>query len=329
MPPISLPDVPYGATAVRPKWSDLPESLRQAISARLGAPVISAQSAGGGFTRAFAAILTTSAGLSVFVKAAALEDPNSQWYAREAALTSALPESVTAARPRWTLVESGYFVLCLDAIDGHVPSLPWPAAELDAALSAWSGAAEALRSPSPELLSVGVPRLPDILRDEMSGWSEIAAGREPMPRTASETVAPARLKEIAALEQALPELVTGNGLMHGDLRIDNIMIDRDGRAWICDWTWPCLGAPWFDTVTLLVTAYASGLDANARLASWEVGPGSPGVPPDGVDGALAALAGYWLVRADSGPSSASPHSRQHQRFSGEQALTWLAERRGW
>jgi hypothetical protein len=322
MRPISLPDVPYGATAVRPTWSDLPESLRRAIEARLGAPIISAQSAGGGFTRAFAAILATSTGLSVFVKAAPLEDPTSRWYAREAALTSALPEAVTAARPRWTLVESGYFVLCLDAIDGHVPSLPWSETELDAALSAWSTAAEALRTPSPELLAVGVPALPDILRDEMSWWSEIAVGREPMPRTARDTLAPSRLQELAALERALPGLAAGGELLHGDLRIDNLMIDRGGRAWICDWTWPCRGAPWFDTVTLLVTAYASGLDANARLASW-------GPPGDGVDGALAALAGYWLVRADGGPSSASPHSRQHQRFSGEQALAWLAERRDW
>jgi hypothetical protein len=322
MRPISLPDVPYGATAVRPKWSDLPESLRHAISARLGAPVISAQSAGGGFTRAFAAIITTAAGLSVFVKAAPLQDPTSQWYAREAALTSALPAPVSAARPRWTLVESGYFAVCLEAIDGHVPSLPWSESELDATLSAWSAAAGALRAPSPELLAIGVPTLADILRGEMSWWSEMAADREPLPRTARDTAAPSHLGELAALERALPELATGSAMMHGDLRIDNVMIDRDGRAWLCDWTWPCLGAPWFDTVTLLVTAHASGLDADARLASWDA-------PEEGVDGALAALAGYWLVRADGGPSSASPHSRQHQRFSGEQALAWLAERRGW
>jgi hypothetical protein len=148
--PISLPDVAYGATAVRPQWHDLPETLRHAISARLGAPVVSARSAGGGFTRAFAAVLTTSAGLSAFVKAASLEDPNSRWYAREAALTSALPPAVAAARPSWTMVDSGYFVLCLEAVDGRVPSLPWSPPELAAALSAWWAAAEALREPTPE-----------------------------------------------------------------------------------------------------------------------------------------------------------------------------------
>jgi aminoglycoside phosphotransferase (APT) family kinase protein len=322
MRPVSLPDVPYGATAVRPQWSDLPESLRGAIGRRLGAPVTVARGAGGGFTRAFAALLTTSAGRRAFVKAAPQEDPNSGWYAREAAITAALPAEVPAARPSWTLLDSGYFVLCLEAVDGHVPALPWSPAELDAALAAWAIAATALARPSAGLLATGLPTLPEIIRNEMSWWSEIAAQREPLPGTARHTVAPAWLAELAALEQGLPALAAGDGMLHGDLRIDNVLIEPGGRARLCDWTWPCLGAPWFDAVTLLVSAYASGLDANAYLAPWNP-------PPSGVDGALAALSGYWLVRADGGPSSASPHSRQHQRFSGEQALAWLAERRGW
>jgi hypothetical protein len=316
--PISLPDVPYGATAVRPQWPDLPKSLRKAIAARLGAPIAEARSAGGGFTRAFAALLSTAEGEKVFVKAAPLRDPNSEWYAREAAITAALPTEINAARPRWTMEHSDYFVLCLEAIDGHVPALPWQPAELRATLAAWSTAAAALASPT----TPGLPPLAEIIRAEMSGWSEIAAGREPMPHTARNTVAPAHLLDLASLEQALPDLVKGSGMLHGDLRIDNVLIDRTGEARLCDWTWPCLGAPWFDTITLLISAFASGLDADTYLAPWDP-------PAEGVDGALAALSGYWLIRADGGPSSASPHSRQHQRFSGEQALTWLAERRGW
>ena len=312
MRPISLPDVPYRATAVRPGWPDLPESLREAISLRLGGPITAARSAGGGFTRAFAAVLETAAGLSAFVKAAPLQEQTSEWYAREASITAALPPVVAAPRPRWTMRHSGYFVLCLDAVDGQVPALPWAPAELAAAVGAWETAASAL-VPSPVS---DLPALADIVRAEMSEWSAIVAGHAPIPRTAP----PNRLPALAALERQLPEAVTGPGMLHGDLRIDNVLIDRSGRAWLCDWTWPCLGAPWFDTVTLLVTAYASGAEVDPFLAD---------APAEGVDAALAALAGYWLTRAEGPASSASPHSRQHHRFSGRAALSWLAARRGW
>jgi aminoglycoside phosphotransferase (APT) family kinase protein len=317
---VSLPDVPYGATAVRPNWSDLPATVREAVGVRLGAAVSAASSAGGGFTRAFAAVVTTSDGDRAFVKAAPVTDPTADWYAREASVTAALPPEVPAARPRWTSLVDGWFVLCLDAVDGRVPALPWARGELDAALRAWAVSAAALATPSHELRAVGLPSLPEILVGEMSWWSEIAFRGEPLPPAPAWV--PSRLGELAALEQALPALAGGAGMTHGDLRVDNVLIDRSGKSWLCDWTWPCLGAPWFDAVTLLVSAYASGLDADALLESWQA-------PADGVDGALAALGGYWLVRAAGGPSSASPHSRQHQRFSGTQALTWLASRRGW
>jgi hypothetical protein len=317
---IRLPEVAYGATAVRPDWGDLSASLRDAIGARLGAPIAAALTAGGGFTRAFAALLTTVEGDRAFVKAAPLTDPIAGWYAREATVTAALPAAVPAARPRWTLEAAGHFVLCLDAIQGQVPTLPWTPTDLDATLAAWRTSAAALSQPDPELLRLGLPRLGDIVRDELSWWSEIAARRAPLPPAPAWV--PNRLGELVALERGLPELVTGTGMLHGDLRVDNVLMDGYGAAWLCDWTWPCLGKPWFDTVTLLVTAYASGLDVDAMLQTWEA-------PEDGVDGALAALGGYWLTGAAGGPSSASPHSRQHQRFSGSQALAWLAERRRW
>jgi aminoglycoside phosphotransferase (APT) family kinase protein len=315
MRPVVLPEISYAATAVRPDWDDLPPTVRAAIERRLGAPVASATSAGGGFTRAFAAVVRTTAGRGAFLKAA--PQPVADWYAREAAITAALPAGVPAPRPRWSLVEDGYLVLCLDVVDGHMPALPWSPDELDAALSAWRTAATTLADPPEALLQIGLPALPDLIRHDLSWWSRIEAGQEPMPPAPAWV--PGRLAELAALERNLPDLVAGPGVLHGDLRLDNIMIDRAGAAWLCDWTWPCLGAPWFDAVTLLVTAYASGLDVDRRLAAWDA-------PPDGVAGALAALSGYWLVRAAS-PSSASPHSRQHQRFSGEQALAWLADRR--
>ncbi|MDG4764830.1 phosphotransferase [Solwaraspora sp. WMMD406] len=357
-----MPDIRYDATAVRPTWADLPADLRTAISGRLGSPVNWATSTGGGFTRGFAGVLTTKAGDRVFVKAASLVEQRhlSDWYAREAALTAELPPGVPVARPRWTLTTAGYFVLCLDAIDGRIPALPWVDAELNAALAAWSRTAEALRRPPDGLTAIGLPRLADLARADLAWWQEIAAGREPVPpalvgratnaaakptvaadttaggpavrgtaadgRLAGGTAADGRLAELARLEAALPDLVVDDAVIHGDLRLDNVLIDRAGAAWICDWTWLCRGPAWFDTVTLLVTAYASGVDADALFAAH---PTSAHAPTGALDAALAALSGYWLTRAAADPTGASPHARAHQQFSGETSLAWLAARRGW
>jgi hypothetical protein len=327
---ISLPPTPYDATAERPGWASLPAGLRAVIGERLGARVVGATPAGGGFTRGFAAVLRTATGESAFVKAADLRrQPHvAEWYAREAAITAALPARVPAARPRWTLTGEDHFVLCLDAVDGHTPPLPWRRDELAATLDAWATAADALREPPAGLLALGLPRLTDVLRDELSYWQQIAAGREPMPATpaALAGLAADRLGELVALEAALPGYADAGTVIHCDLRLDNVLIDADGAAWICDWNWPCLGAQWFDTATLLVTAYASGLDADRLFAGH---PTTAKAPPQALDSALAALAGYWLSRGAAPPTDASSHARGHQRWSGQQALAWLAARRSW
>ncbi|HEU5110531.1 MAG TPA: aminoglycoside phosphotransferase family protein, partial [Micromonosporaceae bacterium] len=182
---ISLPPTPYHVTAERPGWSSLPAALRTAVAERLGAPVVTTAPTGAGFTRGFAAVLGTATGERAFVKAADLRTlPHvADWYAREAAITARLPTAVPAARPRWTLRAGGWFAVCFDAVDGHVPKLPWREAELDAALDAWAVAAAALRDPPADLLAVGLPRLAGLLREDLSCWQEAAAGRAPMPPT--------------------------------------------------------------------------------------------------------------------------------------------------
>ncbi|MCW6008040.1 phosphotransferase [Micromonospora sp. CPCC 205371] len=322
-----LPAVPYDATAVRPDWADLPVDLRAAITAKLGSPVTWATTAGGGFTRGFAAVLDTASGERVFVKAASLRDQRhlTDWYAREVAVTAALPTSVPAARPRWTLTAAGHYVICLDAIDGRMPALPWQPADLDAALAAWAVAAEALRRPPAELEAVGLPPLSGLARGDLSWWREIATGAEPMPPTAPAWVEK-RLDELVKLEARLPSLAATSGVTHCDLRLDNILIDRAGAAWLCDWTWVCYGPGWFDTAGLLISAYASGLDADTLFANH---PTARDAPADALDATLAAMSGYWLTSAEAGPSTASPHVRGHQRWSAETALAWLAARHSW
>ena len=315
------PPVAYDATAQRPDWGELPAEVRKAIEARLGAPVTAARPTRGGFTRGFAAVLSTASGEPAFVKASSI-DYLVEVYRGEVAITAALPAAVPAPRPRWAASAAGWYILCLDAVVGHVPRLPWDPGELGAALAAWATAADALRQGPPDL--PGLPEFATDVRDEFVAWQEIAAHRAPLP--AMPRYALAHLDELAALEASLLPLA-GNppGLMHRDLRLDNVIIADDGTAWLCDWNWLCHGPAWFDTLSLLITAYASGLDADALFAGH---PTAAAAPAGALDAGLAALAGFYLNRA-SWPSDASPSLNPHRQWSGTVALAWLADRRGW
>jgi len=327
MSALPLPAVPYDRTAIRPDWTDLPPDLRATIEDRLGAPVTGARTAGGGFTRGFAAVLDTAAGEQVFVKAAtrAGQPDLCHWYAREAAVTAALPPGLRAPRPRWTLSTADHFVICLDAVDGgRMPALPWVPAELDATLTAYAAVADTLREPPAELVALGLPGLAGVAYHDLSWWREIAAGREPVPVVPAGTLD--RLPELVRLEALLPGYAATGTVIHNDLRLDNVLLDRAGDAWFCDWNWVCFGPAWFDVAGLLVTAYASGLDADRLFATH---PTAADAPPDALDATLAAMSGYWLCRAASGPTSASPHVRTHEQWSGEMALAWLGRRLGW
>jgi hypothetical protein len=344
MSPISSPPLRYDATAVRPGWAQLPVELRAAISERLGAAVVTARPAGGGFTQGFAAVLLTAAGDRAFVKAADLATQRylADTYYHEVLITAALPDGVPAPRPRWSLAAAGWYAICLEAVDGAMPGLPWCPADLTAALDAWAAAAQALNGPPAALTALDLPRLPEILRTELSWWQAIQAGRAPMP-PAPDGLTAVHLPDLAALESILPGYVDSDALTHCDLRLDNVLIDRAGSAswparlerggapggtaaWICDWNWLCHGAPWFDTAVLLVTAYASGLDADQLFATH---PTAAGTPPDALDAALATIAGFWLNQAVTEPSGASPSVHAHRQWSGETALAWLASRQGW
>ncbi|QGN47308.1 phosphotransferase [Micromonospora sp. WMMC415] len=343
---------PYPITTRRPGWSELPVGLRAALADRLGAPVVAATAAADGFTRGYAGVLTAADGGRVFVKAAPGNSHLADWYAREAAVLDRLPPGTPAPGPRWTLHEAGWFALGLGVIDGHPPRQPWEPAELAATLATYADVAALLAEPPADLTALDPPHLADLARDDILRWADVAAGREPMPALPARLQR--RLPELVALESRLPVYAAeATGLIHGDLRPDNILLDADGRAWLCDWTWLCHGPAWFDLVTLLLGGYAPGPDpepatlapagaapvpdaegldaafAEGLDAAFAAHPAAAGAPLDALDVTLAALAGYFLTTASTTPPTATERLPLHQRRSGDRALAWLAHRQGW
>lgn len=316
MTPLLLPAVPYDRTARRPAWADLPAAFRAALQARLGSEVVAAKVNRCGFTPGFAAALTLGNGEQHFVKALPAGSELAHWYDREAKVTAALPAGVPTARLRWHGELAGHVVLCCAAIPGaRTPSLPWPPAQLAACLDALATAARALTEPGPQLLALQPESFGALLDTALRNWRRAEIAGHPYAG------------DLAALEQHFDNLTRhSTALIHCDLRLDNLAIDADGRAWICDWSFLQHGPPWFDLLTLLLSAEAGGHDVDALFFAH---PLSAGLSPLALDCGLAAMLGYYRHSGAEPEIDTSPYLRAHQRYYGELTWRWLSRRQGW
>lgn len=313
-----LVQAPPGATALRPAWAELPAAVRQRVENRLGSPVEHAASQRSGFTAGFASRLLLSDGRRVFVKAAQEStDPFAGFaapaYREEARKLVLLPAEVPAPRLQWVLDDGDWVVLALDDVDGRPPRRPWEPGELDQVLAALDRTA-ALLTPAPAGLTG--EWLADALAEEVASWATL--GDDPLAGAHAHEAGELGASALAACDSA--------STVHGDLRDDNVLLDRDGAVWFCDWNWPMAGPPWFDTITLLLSARGDGIDTDAILRRL---PLTADLPPETVDGTLALLAGFWLRARHHPVPPTSPWIRVHQAWYAEVTYGWLAQRRGW
>lgn len=301
--PVLLPEVPYHRTSVRPAWDELPTQLRECF-----AGVAAVRPAAAGFTPGFAAVLQFTDGSSRFVKAIAKSNPLSAGYLAEARFAAALPPSIPMPALLWSEELAGHVVLCFEAIEGaHTPSLPWLRPELDAALDALAVTAQALAVP----FTVEPNPFPSEL---LCQWR-------------NGTVDHPRRGELTELEAAfLAHAADATGLMHCDVRLDNVIIDAHGKALLCDWSWLSSGPAWFDLVSLLISAEASGIDPDPLFFAH---PTAAGLSDTMLDSALAAFLGYYLYSGAQPEIPTSPNLRGHQRYYARLTHRWLARRRGW
>ncbi|GIG66445.1 phosphotransferase family protein [Phytomonospora endophytica] len=315
--------VPYDRTAERPEAESLPSEVRALIERELAGPIVSAPPAGGGFTGGFAAVVTAAEGRSLFVKAAGPDKPHVlSSYRREAEINRALPADLPAPTMLFAEETAGWAVLGFEAVEARPTTLPMAPADLDVMLDAWARAAEVLTPVPDALRAAGIRTLAEDAGDQFHNFTRAASGQAPIHRA----VPVDRLDELATLEQGIFPAVAADAVTHGDLRPDNMILGPSGVL-ICDWNWPAIAAPWFDTVFLLITAHGDGHDAESLFFAH---PTAVGVTGEQLDAVLAAAAGYYLDRAQQNPiPGVSSYLRRHQSWCGEAALAWLATRRGW
>lgn len=301
-------------TAHRLEWQFLPPHIRALVEGRCGSPVVDSVSQPRGFTPGFASVLTCADGSRHFVKAASVKAQRliAGSYREEARKLAGLPPGVPAPRLLWSH-DDDWVVLGIEYVDAANPARPWRPADLAACLDALE-AMVPLLTPPPSGLELDT--FADEYAELVGFWDHLRSTRAELPH----------LEEAAELAGRFAEVTSGNTVVHTDIRDDNLMIDRSGRVWMCDWNWPVVGAAWLDTVFLLIGPRGDGLDTEAVLRERRL---TRDLPAESVDVVLALLAGYFFKQCEEPVPPTSPHLRDHQRWQGDVVWDWLCERRGW
>ena len=297
------------------EWAHLPPTVRSAVEQRCGAPVTSATSQNGGFTPGFASVLECEDGSRHFVKAASTRAQRmfAEAYREEVRKLAALPEGAPAPRLLWSLEVDDWFVLSTEYVDARAPRRPWREDELRLCLDALVNAAPLLTPPPAGL---ELPHASEEFAAWPAFWDQLRDTRPDL----------SHLDEAAALAARYADAMAGDTLVHTDVRDDNILLTTDGRALLCDWNWPFVGADWLDALFLLIGPRGDGLDVEPFIAGH---PLLSGVPAESVDIVLALVTGYFLKSASDPVPTSSPFIRDAQRWQGDVCWDWLCERRGW
>ncbi len=310
---------PLPGWGVRQEWQELPTRVREAIEAHLPGPVTRVEVQRGGFSPAFAGILTSASGEEVFVKAAGPElNPDvPEVYRREWGIASALPPGVPTPQPLWSEDDGRWVTLAFEAIRGGNPRLPWRKRDLDRVVRTLEAMTTSL-TPAP----IPAPSLQEKHTRIFRGFRTLSESHD-LSDDQRRSVDPwvwRHVKPLAELEGRWEELTPGSTLLHCDVRADNIVLRRS-RPFIVDWAGACIGPAWVELIAFLPSVSMQGgpkpweIFGRSRLAR--------NAPPNSVRSFLTALTGYFVEKSLRPSPPGLPTLREFQRAQGLEAVRWL------
>ena len=281
------------------RLEDLPHDLRLRIERLLGQPIAGLERLSGGYTPALRLRLHLCDGSTAFIKSGTTP-ATSEWLRLEAQFYNRLDEAFMPLLLAWEDHPDSPILALEDLSNAFWPP-PWDARRIDQVLATLAGLAEL--------------RLPDLRRLAeknllLTGWQEVAAAPEEF--LALGLVTP------AWLERALPALLavdgrqalSGETLVHCDIRSDNLCFQGD-RVKLIDWNLACRGSPSFDLASWLPSLHAEG------------GPPPEALLPEAAAFA-ALLSGYFASRAGRPIIPDAPLVRVVQIQQLRTALPWAA-----
>jgi aminoglycoside phosphotransferase (APT) family kinase protein len=306
----------------RLRWEQLPDGVRVGIEHILGARVTGALSQAGGFSPGTADRLTASDGRRAFAKAMSrgMNARSFELFQLEAEVSSALAGIELPAPQLLGIVEQDdWIALVFEDIDGRQPGAG--ADDIAAVFGALA------RLP---LLPDGIA-LPDGERRaeiKAARWSaDWTVGLGEGVRDVLPPAGAAHLDDLLTLAAQAPAAVAGQHLVHMDIRPDNVVVDRAGVAWLVDWPWAVVGAPWIDALSyLLGLAMTEPPEAVDR---WASSAPLASATPEQIDAVMAAVCGNLFRNSVEPPPPSLVGLREFQREFALRTLDWLAYRCGW
>lgn len=175
---------------------------------------------------------------------------------REAAFAAAsivLPDGVRTPTLGTALDDDGHALLMHDISDRLLPQGAIVASTLDAIIARmaelhtlplpspdalpWCGIRQRLTLLTPATAPIAEAYGAPVTRDLINGWSLFERHAPPDVAALIRSLSGEPTPLLRALD-ALP-----NALLHGDLKLDNIGIDSEGRLWLIDWAMTLLAPP--------------------------------------------------------------------------------------
>lgn len=308
----------------KPEWSTLPHGLRRRIESRLGSEVSAGAIAWGGYTPSATFRLALADGREVFCKAVSgAHAPRlrasfvaERGYFRTVSALSAF------APPFLGHVEAeAWCAMLFTYIDDAQPIPPWDASIISAVLARLGELHRV--TPAADL---GVPPFEarHLWRDRLSNPLHIAgfASLFADPPIAAQWLLRHR-DTIVAIETAAAKRRWQQGLMHLDLRSDNVLCSRSRGVLFVDWPYLSIGPRMVDLGFLLPSLFAEGGPTPAY--GIELYEQAAGVKFSRSEIAAAAVlvAGFFAAHAHLADAPEMPRLRLLQRAQLYPALQWM------
>ena len=318
--------MPPSDHGIRLHWPDMPRRVRGEVEGWLGAKVVSAVTQPTGFSPGVAAVLSTNDGRQVFIKAV-VPQPNPitpTMHRQEINVVSAIPAKAPVPHLLWSYDEgeNGWVALVFEYVAGRHPVQPWRIDELDRVVKAMEELG-AMLTPSPLPHSI-VGTAADMFATEICGWRKMLDDR-PSFLDRLDVWSHRNMQTLAAIEDTAVNALTGNALLHMDIRADNMLLTPE-QVWFLDWPHACIGPSWLDVVAFAPSVTMQGGPVPEEVISRHSA--CHAAETDAITAAVVSIAGYFTRQALQPPPPGLPTVRAFQAAQGLVARKWAAQRTG-